>query len=220
MLHDNLEKYSELLKKVDAYSAYHEPKFLLAEEKAEESPIKIFVYDDGEKIALLPSIKRDIGKIQGLEKFGGYFDLKTPHEYSAVIASEASEILYKNFFNALDDYCRQNNIIFQFIRFNPYHQIDPNVAKNCGYNVILSNRQSCVTLQRPLEEILKSFSSSARRNIKTAMRKNLRCEEVAPTKSNVEIFQKLYTASMDRLEAKKFFYFNKDYFENMLFEND
>ena len=149
VLHDNLEKYCELIKKVDAYSAYHEPKFLLAEEKAEEAPAIIFVYDDGEKIALLPSIKRDIGKIQGLENFSGYFDLKTPHEYSAVIASEASENLYKNFFNALDDYCRQNNIIFQFIRFNPYHQIDPNVAKSCGYNVILSSQQTYINLYDP-----------------------------------------------------------------------
>ena len=220
VLHDDVEKYRELLKRVDSYTVYHEPKFLLAEEKAEESPVNIFVYEDGNQIALLPSIKRNIGAIDGLENFSGYYDLKTPHEYSAVLASEQSAELYAKFFNALDEYCHDENIIFQFIRFNPYRQKDSEVAVQCGYNVTLSNQQTYVDLSDSAENIFASYSSSARRNVRTAIRNNLSCDCVEATADNIKIFQRLYTAAMNRLDAKPFFYFNAEYFSTLLTDND
>lgn len=111
VLHDDVKKYSSLLKQMSSYTAYHTPQYLLAEEKAEEAPATIFAYDDGEQLALLPSIKRNIGAIRGLEKYDGFYDLKTPHEYSAVLASCDSEQLFVRFFNALENYCQEHKII-------------------------------------------------------------------------------------------------------------
>ena len=220
VLHDDVKKYRELLKRVDSYTVYHEPKFLLAEEKAEESPVNIFVYDDGVNIALLPSIKRNIGAIDGLENFSGYYDLKTPHEYSAVLASEQSAELYAKFFNALDEYCHDENIIFQFIRFNPYRQKDSEVAVQCGYNVALSNQQTYIDLEDSAENIFANYSSHARRDVRVAMRKKLYGNCILPTNDNVEIFRRLYVLNMQRLNAKKFFYFNAEYFSTLLTDND
>ena len=220
VLNDDLEKYSDLLKQMDDYTAYHTPQYLLAEEKAEEVPLTIFVYDDGEQLALLPSIKRNIGAIRGLERYGNYYDLKTPHEYSGVLTSDNSEQLCLKFFNALENYCQEHKIIFQFIRFNPYRQTDSRAAEKCGYNVTLSNQQTYVKLEHPLEKIFENFSPSARRNIRTALRNDLVCECVDASKENVDVFQRLYVSAMKRLDAKPFFYFNREYFYKLLIDND
>lgn len=220
VLHDDIDGYSRLLKRTDGYTAYHTPQYLLAEEAAEEAPVNIFVYDDGERLALLPSIKRNIGAVAGLEKYDGCYDLKTPHEYSSVLASDNSEQLCAKFFDGLAAHCRDNNVVFQFIRFNPYRQADLHAAERCGYHVTLSNRQTTVPLEQPAEKIFENFSSSARRNVRTAMRNNLTCDCVEHSCANVETFRRLYVASMKRLDAKPFFYFNAEYFAKLLNGND
>ena len=213
VLSEHIAAYETLLAEVSDYTAYHGTKYLLAEEKAEEASVKIFVYDDGKNIAFMPSVQRNIGRIDGLLQFDGYYDIKTPHEYSGVLSNSDDG---KNiFFRALNDYCIKENIVFSFIRFNPYRN-DNEIAQKHGFDVIKSDEQIYLDLTLGTDIIWKQYKSPTRRNINRGKKSGLTAETVSGNTENVRIFYDGYKAAMDRLGAKKFFYFNEEYFFSLL----
>ena len=214
-LDDNIQTYKEYYDNARYKTIYHHPEFLVAEEKAEEYSTYLYILEEKKGFVILPAIKR---KINDIEIFKGEkeecFDLVTPHEYSGVIASEYNIELIRLFYKEFADYCKNNQIIFSFIRFNPYYR-EHEVAEN--YCLIKSADQ--VFIDCNLEDITKDFSKSCKRNLKIAKREGLSCEKVVNTLQNRKIFLKLYSEAMDRLNAKSFFYFNEEYFRE-LFELD
>lgn len=210
-LDDNIQFYEEYFDNARYKTIYHHPGFLVAEEKAEEYSTYLYILEEKKEFVILPAIKR---KINDIEIFNGekeeYFDLVTPHEYSGVIASDNNKSLIQAFYKEFTDFCRNNRIIFSFIRFNPYNS-EHEVAAN--YCLIKSADQ--VFVDCSLEDITKEFSKSCKRNLKIAKREGLSCEKVVSSLQNREIFLKLYADAMDRLNAKSFFYFTDGYFEKL-----
>lgn len=214
-LDDNIQIYKEYYDNARYKTIYHHPGFLVAEEKAEEYSTYLYILEEKKGFVILPAIKR---KINDIEIFNGekeeYFDLVTPHEYSGVIASDNNKSLIQAFYKEFTDFCRNNRIIFSFIRFNPYNS-EHEVAEN--YCLIKSADQ--VFIDCNLEDITKEFSKLRKRNLKNAQKDGLSCVKVKKTSKNREIFMELYWKAMDRLNAHKFFYFNEEYFRE-LFELD
>lgn len=210
-LDDNIQIYKEYYDNARYKTIYHHPGFLVAEEKAEEYSTYLYILEEKKGFVILPAIKR---KINDIEIFNGekeeYFDLVTPHEYSGVIASDNNKSLIQTFYKEFTDFCRNNRIIFSFIRFNPYNS-EHEVAEN--YCLIKSADQ--VFIDCNLEDITKEFSKSCKRNLKIAKKEGLSCEKVVSSLQNREIFLKLYADAMDRLNARSFFYFNDGYFEKL-----
>lgn len=214
VLHDNVERYEALLKRVAFITAYHTTEYLLAEEYGEEAPCRIFVYETDGQIVLMPLIQREIGRLSGLTEFIGYYDIKTPHEYSGVLMSLESETLAVQFYDALARYCSEYKIIFGFFRFNPYRK-DKVAAQHAGYDVIKSDEQVFIDLQIN-EDVSSQFASPVRRKVRQAHKRGIVSKEVPRTDANIRVFIELYVQSMKHLSAKKFFYFNEEYFKKLI----
>jgi CelD/BcsL family acetyltransferase involved in cellulose biosynthesis len=92
----------------------------------------------------------------------------------------------------------------------------PEIYKENGYEVIHSNFQIYVDLTQTEEQIIKDYRSNVRRNIRRAEREHLKFEIAEKSLENIEIFKSMYQKAMDILEARKFLYFNDDYFKSLI----
>lgn len=211
ILCENIHLYNGYYNVAQYKTIYHHPLFLLTEESAEKYHTYFYIWEENEEFVILPSIKR---RINDIDIFGDvdeeYFDLVTPHEYSGVIASNNDKKLIQTFYNEFAGFCKDNRIIFSFIRFNPY-----NCEHEATENYCLLKSADQVFVDCSLEDITKEFSKSCKRNLKIAKKEGLSCEKVVGSLQNRVIFQKLYSDAMDRLNAKSFFYFTDEYFEKL-----
>jgi hypothetical protein len=184
---------------------------------AEEGVTKIFLYKDENQFALFPMVIRKVNGLFPLLKGGdNIYDMITPHEYGGILSNCPSGRLLDELLKSTFYYCRQNNIIFQFIRLNPYLRDLPIHFINNDYELIHSCSQVYVDLSQSKEEIEHHYKSNVRWGIRRSKRENL-CFEIADkTKENIDIFKCMYEKAMERLNAEKFLYFNDKYFQSLM----
>lgn len=207
LLDENIELYKDYYDRATFKTIYHHPQFLLAEEKAEDYYTYLYIYEEKEQYVILPSIKRRVNDIDVFaNESEEYFDLITPHEYSGVLANTYDIELFQRFYKELENYCINNSIIFQFIRFNPYSE-EYKAALN--FNVTLADEQNWIDCK---EDVLAHYQKRKSRYVRAAIKNGIECREEEKSEKNIEIFYLFYVKSMDRLNAKKFLYFNKEYF--------
>lgn len=210
LLDENIDLYRSLYNEAAFKTIYHHPDYLLAEEMAETYHTYLYLYEQGGEFVALPSIKRRINDIDVFVDEGEeYFDLMTPHEYSGVLASRYDLDLFRKFYIELKRYCISNNIIFQFIRFNPYSD-EHKAAEN--FDIKLVDAQNWVDCSG---DVLQHFQKRKARYVKSAMKSGMKCEEMEKSQNNIDIFYQYYKKAMNRLQAKHFLYFNDKYFFNL-----
>lgn len=216
-LHDNDRKYDDYIKKCVNVTPFHLTEYLLAEAKAEDGITKVFVYQEGEMFALIPEVIRKINALPYMHDLEEeVYDMVAPHEYGGIVSnSHESKLKYK-LLKGIAQYCRENNIIFQFIRMNPYLRELPMIYQENGYQVIHSNRQVYIDLRLTEEQIFYDYKSNVRRNIRRAQKEGLMFEIAGKNQDNINCFQRMYQKAMERLKARKFLYFNAEYFRDII----
>ena len=196
---------------------FHQSAYLLAEAQAEDGVTKIFVYEEDGGFALIPEVIRKINSLPYMSELEEeLYDMTAPHEYGGIISDRDGDLLKHKLLEHIFEYCDKNHIIFQFIRINPYLKSLPSVYQSNGYEVIHSNAQVYVDLHQTEEQILRDYKSNVRRNVKRAQKEGLRFEVTDKNPCHIECFQRMYQQAMERLEARRFLYFNGDYFRDMV----
>lgn len=157
-------------------------------------------------------MKRDIGKCEQLSQSveeNTYFDLITPYGYGGfLIEGISSKQLEKEYV----DYCRNNNIVSEFVRFHPIlknHEMVNNI-----YDEVYLGKTIAVDTESP-EQIWKNFTSKNRNMVRKAKKAEL---EVfwARDENIIEEFMKIYNATMDKDVAEDYYYFKKEFYESIL----
>jgi len=145
-----------------------------------------------------------------------YFDLETAYGFGGFLSNtDDIDFIYDSLIE-YKNYCKENNIIAEFIRFHPLNDfvnllIENEKLKNIFNLLRLERKVVYVNLTLSIEEIIKGFSKRRRRDIKTAERKNLVFTELSKT-DYMPIFKKIYFHTMDRNKADKYYYFSDNYF--------
>lgn len=211
-LDENQSKYKKYVAKSLKSTPYHMLEYLLAEEKAEKYPIKIFSYAEGDKFAVFPGVVRRVNDLPfSKEEDIDIYDMITPHEYSGILTND-NRIVSKLLLN-MNEYCAMEKIISVFIRLNPYLAEQIHCFKETGYEVSCVTKQVMVKLQQSEDALLQAYDSSTKRNLKRARAKKLSFEIAEKNEINRDIFIEMYKRSMEFLNAKQFFYFNNRYFD-------
>ena len=206
LLEGNMELYGRYFKKAVFKTIYHPPLHLSAEQKAEEYPLYLYLYEKNEDFVILPSVKRKINDIEIYRnETEEYFDLITPYEYSGVLSNKCEMELFQKFYEELESFCVHNHIIFQFIRFNPYSE---EYKAATGFCMRLSDSQNWVDCTG---DVLSRFQKRKARYVKSALRNGMICREAEKSSKTIELFYEYYKKAMDRLKAKRFLYFNYEY---------
>ncbi|RNM31022.1 peptidoglycan bridge formation glycyltransferase FemA/FemB family protein [Absicoccus porci] len=156
-------------------------------------------------------IKREIE----MNTEGKYYDIVTPYGYGGPIITECNdrEKLLAQFEKNFTEYCTENNIVSEFIRFHPIFE---NALDFKGiYDVVYSRHTVGTNLKDYDDPVQAEFSKSLRREIRKAEKNGVTVRTILEPK-DLSVFKKLYEETMDRNEADAYYYFPDSYYEYII----
>lgn len=172
-----------------------------------------FVFHENDGIILYPYLKTNINYIVNSEIGGQYYDVEGAYGYNGIITRNTNTTLIENFGLSFKKYCRKENIIAEFVRFNP---IIANYYKESYLDIELVNKVIIVDLNLDLEDLwFKSYEHAARKNIQKAKKNGVFIEFLwghECTQHWIDRFIEIYHNTLDRREAELLYYFDRQFF--------
>ena len=194
---------------------YFTPQYCKIWEDYGDGETQAFLYESSLGKILYPYLIR---KIDHTESNINYYDISTPYGYGGPALLEYKEneipLLVKEFRAEFNTYAYKKGIINEFIRFHP-------VYKN--YNFFANSDIECkfvrntieINLKNESENILKSMSTSTRNETRQAVRNGLKVHFYhKPSFENIEMFYKIYSETMNRIETSDYYKFSPEFFFN------
>lgn len=181
-------------------------------EKVENGKAKIFKFENENGKITNQFIIREIPeKIENIT----YYDLVTPYGYGGPVIENLTgdkEKLLQEFENEFSKYCLENNIVSEFVRFHPIIKNYEDFGKM--YNSIYM-RKTLITKLDEEDPIKNQFTKSCRKNIRQALNKGITFK-VIKSPDNLSNFKEIYYSTMDRNNATDYYYFDDEYFNEIL----
>lgn len=143
------------------------------------------------------------------------FDIRTPYGYGGPIIVETTDRvqLIRLFEKKFGEYCENNNIVSEFIRFHP---IQKNAIDFSSIYNIEFNRKTVGTKINNCQDVYnEEFSKGCRKNIRRAINKGV-SYIINERPKSLDNFMRVYCETMDRNSALDYYYFDKEYFNNIL----
>jgi len=202
----NKSQWDGILSEIGTYDCYHTYDYHMIDTEVDRIPMLLY-YHIGKASIALPLIKRPIGDT-------GYYDFSSVYGYAGPVFSKGTtQKDFENFKRALVTFCESEKIVSIFSRLNPY------IAKQnlCldGLGEINSiGKLVYIDLSKSQEEQKAEFSSTCKRYINKARRSCTIKKD--SSEKGVETFMRLYHENMDRVNADQHYYFDKDYFSDLL----
>lgn len=172
----------------------------------------LFLYEKDDSKICYVVMKSDIGDsplFSGLLERGKFYDLETPYGYGGPIAEgEISSSILDDFKEEICKYCRQNNIISQFVRFHPL-LMNWKIAENLIESRYL---RDTIYIDTSSEDIIWSNFDTKNRNM---VRKAVKSGVTVEMKSieEYEEFIPIYNSTMKLHDADEYYIFGKEYYE-------
>ncbi|WKA57703.1 GNAT family N-acetyltransferase [Planococcus shenhongbingii] len=146
-----------------------------------------------------------------------YFDIVTPYGYGGPLITECEpgkqEELTAKFMEAFQEYCKENDIVSEFIRFHPVIA-NAHDFKNC-YEVSYIRNTVGTNLKDYDDPVQKEFSKSTRKNIRKALNDGVEFK-ITVNPPDLGEFINIYHHTMKRNKADTYYYFDEDYFKEIL----
>jgi lipid II:glycine glycyltransferase (peptidoglycan interpeptide bridge formation enzyme) len=169
-----------------------------------------FKYIENDNLFYSISIKRPINKIGEKKISDNYFDLETAYGYGGIYCNTSDQKFIEIAKNKYIEKCLNENIIAEFSRIHPFNHSCFNIKD--FYDLLIKDRLTVsVDCTLSKEERWSTYPSK----IRTILRK---CEkELIFEKTNdINSFMKLYDMTMSKNNASDFYYFDEQYFNNLL----
>jgi len=168
-----------------------------------------FKYEEGENEITFNSIKRIIKTVAGISVEPQYYDLETPYGYGGPLTNCYDDAFLKAAFYAYRQECIAQNIVCEFIRFHPFNAF---CQRSTFFDFHAQERQVVmVDLSLTTDERWAQYSKNTRNILRKANNRLIRLKH----EDSLDAFCKLYQLTMDKNEASEFFYFKKNYFEQL-----
>lgn len=151
----------------------------------------------------------DCNKFEGRLEKGKLFDWETPYGYGGpladtLISDDAQEVFLKE----LGEYCRENSIVSQFVRFHP---LLDNYNALPGVFETRYLRDTIYIDTSDKELIIKNMDSKNRNMVRKAIKNNITV--VRKEIDETEDFISMYNETMAKNDAEEYYIFDKKYFD-------
>ncbi len=179
----------------------------------EDGVAEQFEFESEDGLILHQFIKR---KIDTGVHDTSYFDVTTPYGYGGPVILRLNgnkERLIHSFAEAFGQYCMENNIVSEFIRFHP--MINNALDFKEVYDVQYMRHTVATNLRDFDDPIQFEFGKKCRRDIRRSIRQGM-SYEIIERPDNLDVFIKIYYETMDRNNAERFYYFDKAYFKQCI----
>lgn len=163
------------------------------------------VYHSDFGSVMYPVLVRDIDDV--------YKDIINPYGYGGPIFWNVSDIdlLTKDFYTELKQWAISNNVVSEFIQCYINLPVSDNYT---GVNEYCKDHIS-VDLQCSEEDLWHSFKPKVRKNVKRAIKNNLTIK-IDEDGDYLQGFMDIYFSTMERRNAKEYFYLKKKYFDLLI----
>lgn len=157
---------------------------------------------EDEKVVIMPFISKSIGN---------YYDFETAYGYGGPISNTDDKEWVGKALENIQDYLRENRYVCGFIRF---HSLLDNVNL-CEKQMTTFFDRNTVAIETGVseEEIWNTQISSKNRNMIRKAEKNGLTYKAEYNFDSIDEFIELYNATMSRLQADEFYFFDKKYYQ-------
>ncbi len=144
-----------------------------------------------------------------------WFDIVTPYGYGGPLILNVSEgysreQLAERFHKSFEQYCREQNIVSEFVRFHPILN-NADDFKNV-YEISFNRHTRGTNLCGFDDPVTAEFTRGCRKLIRQLMNKGVSWK-ITESPQNLEVFRKIYYATMNRNSADEYYYFDDTYFK-------
>lgn len=144
-------------------------------------------------------------------ELGEYYDLISPYGYGGwIIDGEYDSSIFDEYI----DYCKDNHIVCEFVRFDLFRT---DISKYYG-NIKYVSHNVVKRIDLDDETVFDDMERRARKNIRKALRNELDVL-VDEDMEYLDEFKKIYYQTMDRNNASDSYYFNENFFNILTKEN-
>ena len=205
------DKWNEYYDRIEGKDKdiYYTSSIINAFEKFENTQALLFIYEEDENLAYYPFFKRTIDG-------SNYFDITTQFTYGGPLfkINSNSEEFIDNFRSAFGDYCREDGIISELIRFHPF--INSNLLLDGYVEIKVVNNGIFMDLDKTEIEIVNNYHPKVNYQIKKATQNG--CKVIfSKNLKDLDYFFSIYEHTMERNNANNSFYFlNKEFLQLLL----
>ena len=209
---DESNKWDEIVKSFRQHDVYYLSSYVKAFRLHGDGEPQLLYFDNGKTRAINVVMKRDIAECEHFTSElgpGQWYDFSTPYGYGGFLI-EGTDISELD--AAYTHYCRQDNIVSEFVRFHPIVG-NSNVA--CGmYDIRIAGKTVHIDLQSS-SAIWSNFTGKNRNAIRKAVKSGVEvyCGRSPELFSR---FQDLYDQTMGELGATRYYYFEDGFYDSIL----
>lgn len=195
---------------------YSTPEYYKLFENKGEGVANCFIYENKNEFCLYPFLLNSLNSLDFIKFNKEFYDIQGAYGYSGPLSTTNNETHLTEFNKAFLHYCSNNNIVAEFIRFNPIIQNH----KFTNYIIPLNvNDNVMIDLTLSEEDIwMKSFIKKRRGSIRIAQKNDLYCKFFCGYEMTDELlntFLNIYYSTMDRNIAENYYYYKRDFFNDL-----
>ncbi len=210
---DDEEQWLGAVRAFENHDVYYLPQYTKAFHLHGDGEPLLFYYESPDTRGVNVAMKRDIAgapQFSGVLPGGTYFDLATPYGYGGwLLEGDRSEAAVQKLGAAYGAYCRENNIVSEFVRFHPllrnYDCLVP------MYEIIEMGKTVYLDLSSPAV-IDGNIQPRTHNRIRKAQRDGLSVG-IGNSPEIFAQFTELYTVTMARNQAQPYYFFGHDFFD-------
>lgn len=209
-------KWTEIVESFDNYDVYYLPNYVKSFQLHGDGTPLLFYYYTEKMRAINVVMKRDISEMKKFENVlpkDKYFDLSTPYGYGGFLIEGESTFEEINILdNLYSAYCKEKNIISEFVRFHPV--LNNKEELNKMYEINTLGKTVTVNLQSKTQ-LWNDFTSKNRNVIRKANKLGV---EIFCTNDRkmLEKFIPMYNVTMNKDDADKYYYFGDEFYESVI----
>ncbi|MDZ7721975.1 MAG: GNAT family N-acetyltransferase [candidate division KSB1 bacterium] len=199
---------------LEQQDVYYTPEYYELYENYGDGKAQCFVFEKDGEIALYPFLMNSVNEL-GYDLDDTYFDIQGAYGYNGVLSSSYDKKFIDSFYNVVDDYCINNNVVAEFTRFQPVLGNDR--FDNGYWNIIYDRTTVFIKLSEydDLDDIWqKAYSKEARKNCRKAEKQQL-YHTLAEDKDEFSRFYNLYLETMQYIQSTDYYLFSEEFFRQI-----
>ena len=166
----------------------------------------------GGELLFHPFLLRPIARIGRVDAPPGLSDIETVYGYSGPVATTASPDFLAEAWQGFEGWCREQNVVCEFIRFSPLLRSERFAAPQT--EVSLDRETVEIRLEGGEEALWQGYKLAQRNRVRKAIRRGLACHETS-LDEGLATFRDLYESTMQRAGASDFYFFPDSYYRDL-----
>jgi hypothetical protein len=214
---NNLDQAADVLATMQMDCPYNRPDYmsLLSKHLYRDGWLHVFFFRSDNGQVYYPFFKRPLRTIGRMPKpFHKYHDIIGSWYFGGPMASVFTDRqrLLDEYMAAFSDICAEQNIVSEFIRFDPGLE---NHLFSRGYHEVTLNRDTVyIDLAQPYEQIWNRYQGRCRTAVRKAVKSDITISDHV-TADRIDAFARIYHSEMERKADSRHYFFSSRFFTDV-----